>query len=172
MATATFDTLKFANTLKAAGMSAPLAEAQATAFGEALQVNLRDLVTKDDLKAAVDGLRAESKVLGDSLRQETKALGDGLRLEIKNLADTLRLEMKNQTDALRAEMAAIRADMKNIADAIRAESKNTADAIRHESKEADQRLRSEQVLIRWIVGVVLFSMAGIVVRYFALRGVP
>lgn len=161
MATATFDTLKFANTLKAAGVPAQQAEAQATAFGEALQVNLRDLVTKDDLKAAVDGLRQEIKAQGDLLRQEMKAL-----------ADVLRAEMKNQTDALRAEMNALRADTKGLFDALRADIKYIADAIRHESKEADQRLRSEQVLIRWIVGVVLFSMVGLVIRFFAFRGVP
>lgn len=44
----TFDTLKFANTLKAAG--APPAQAEeATAISEILEVNLKDFVTKEDM---------------------------------------------------------------------------------------------------------------------------
>ncbi|NOT12171.1 MAG: DUF1640 domain-containing protein [Methylococcaceae bacterium] len=49
MTTLTFDTLKFANTLKAAGVPPAQAEAEATALSEVLGVNLRDLVTKDDM---------------------------------------------------------------------------------------------------------------------------
>ncbi len=48
MAMATFDTLKFANTLKAAGV--PPAQAEAQAFAEVMQLNLKELVTRDDLK--------------------------------------------------------------------------------------------------------------------------
>lgn len=49
MATLTFDTLKFANRLKSAGYSSEQAEAQAEALSELIEVNLRDLATKDDL---------------------------------------------------------------------------------------------------------------------------
>jgi hypothetical protein len=59
MATATFDTLKFANKLKQAGVPDKQAEAEAEALAEALAVNLRDLVTKDDLQRAVEQLRRE-----------------------------------------------------------------------------------------------------------------
>jgi G3E family GTPase len=50
MAVATFDTLKFANTLKSAGVPDKQAEAQAVAFAEIIQVNMKDLATKDDLQ--------------------------------------------------------------------------------------------------------------------------
>lgn len=49
MTTVTFDTLKFANTLKAAGVPPAQAEAEAVAISEVLEVNLKDLVTKDDM---------------------------------------------------------------------------------------------------------------------------
>ena len=49
MTTITLDTLKFANTLKAAGVPPEQAEAEATAISEILEVNLKDLVTKDDM---------------------------------------------------------------------------------------------------------------------------
>ncbi len=47
MTTITFDTLKFANTLKAAGV--PPAQAEAVALSEVLEVNFKDLVTKKDM---------------------------------------------------------------------------------------------------------------------------
>ena len=49
MTTITFVTLKFANTLKAAGVPPEQAEAEATAISKILEVNLQDLVTKDDM---------------------------------------------------------------------------------------------------------------------------
>ena len=57
MATITFDTLKFANTLKDAGVPPAQAEAEAVALSEVLEVNLKELVTKDDLKYEVELLR-------------------------------------------------------------------------------------------------------------------
>ena len=59
MAIATFDTLKFANTLKTAGVPEKQAEAQAVAFAEIIQVNIKDLVTKEDLTRAVTELKQE-----------------------------------------------------------------------------------------------------------------
>lgn len=49
MATLTFDTLKFANKLKAAGLPPDQAEAQAEALAEVIELNIQDLVTKDGL---------------------------------------------------------------------------------------------------------------------------
>ena len=44
-----FDTLKYANRLKAAGMDPLLAEEQAAAMAEVLEINLQNLATKSDL---------------------------------------------------------------------------------------------------------------------------
>ncbi|MDR2925080.1 MAG: CCDC90 family protein [Azoarcus sp.] len=49
MTTITFDTLKFANTLKKAGFTPEQAEAQAEALSEVMEVNLKELATKGDL---------------------------------------------------------------------------------------------------------------------------
>jgi hypothetical protein len=49
MSALTFDTLKYANTLKAAGVSQAQAEAQAAALSEVMEVNLKELATKGDL---------------------------------------------------------------------------------------------------------------------------
>ena len=59
MATIMFDTLKFANTLKDAGVPSAQAEAEAKALSEVLEVNLKELVTKEDLHREIDTLRRE-----------------------------------------------------------------------------------------------------------------
>jgi len=47
----TFDTLKYANTLKKAGFTQEQAEAQASALSEVMEVNLKELATKGDIEA-------------------------------------------------------------------------------------------------------------------------
>ena len=59
MVTITFDTLKFANTLKEAGVPPAQAEAEAIALSEVLEVNLKELVTKEDLRHEVELLRRD-----------------------------------------------------------------------------------------------------------------
>ena len=50
MTTITFDTLKFANTLKTAGMPQAQAEAEASALADVFSANLQDLVTREHLQ--------------------------------------------------------------------------------------------------------------------------
>jgi hypothetical protein len=82
MAVATFDTLKFANTLKAAGVPEKQAEAQASAFAEVMQLNLKELVTKDDLKQ--EGREAEQRLNSriDAVAADVKALRAELKGEM------------------------------------------------------------------------------------------
>lgn len=57
MATITFDTMKFSYTLKEAGI--PSAQAEASSLSEVLEVNLKELVTKQDLHREFESLRRE-----------------------------------------------------------------------------------------------------------------
>lgn len=59
MVAITFDTLKYANTLKEAGVPSAQAEAEAKALSEVLEVNLKELVTKEDLHREIEILRRE-----------------------------------------------------------------------------------------------------------------
>jgi len=70
MATVTFDTLKFANQLKTAGVPAGHAEAEAKALSEIFETNLSELATKEDLHHEIGGLRHEIKEL--ELRIDTR----------------------------------------------------------------------------------------------------
>ena len=81
MSTLTFDTLKFANRLKIAGVPAIQAEAEADALSEVIETNLGELATKADLQQVETGLRHE---IGD-LRHEMKESASALRQEMSNM---------------------------------------------------------------------------------------
>lgn len=93
MSVATFDTLKFANTLKASGVPEKQAEAQAVAFAEVIQVNFKELVTKDDLdrvtQTGSDDLAAAVK----ELRQEINDVEQRLTAKIDNTASDLKVQL-------------------------------------------------------------------------------
>ena len=59
MSTLTFDTLKFANQLKTAGVPAIQAEAEAKALSEIFETNLSELVTKEDLRHEMSSMKFE-----------------------------------------------------------------------------------------------------------------
>lgn len=59
MASLTFDTLKFANTLKEAGVPPAQAEAEAKALAEVFEINLKELATQQDLKLLEANLRRD-----------------------------------------------------------------------------------------------------------------
>jgi hypothetical protein len=74
MATIAFDTLKFANTLKAAGVLPAQAEAEAAALAEVWEVNLKALATQEDIKREVDLLRRDMTALEQRLTIKLGAL--------------------------------------------------------------------------------------------------
>lgn len=63
MSIVAFDTLKYANRLKAAGVPPAQAEAEAEALSEALETNLADLVTKKDLQLELAPIRSDLMLL-------------------------------------------------------------------------------------------------------------
>jgi len=81
MSTLTFDTLKFANRLKTAGVPAVQAEAEADALSEVLETNLSELSTKTDLREVETGLRHE---IGD-LRKDMDARFAGVDAKLEKM---------------------------------------------------------------------------------------
>ena len=101
MAVATFDTLKFANSLKAAGVPDKQAEAEAAAISEALAANFRDLVTKEDLKNELLQLRTELKNDGLQLRTELKS-------DIRDTEQHLNAKIDTAVVSLKGEILTIK----------------------------------------------------------------
>jgi len=73
VATITFDTLKYSKRLKDAGVPDKQAEAEAEALAEVLEVNLKDLATKEDLKTL-------EQRLGDKINVIEQRLGDKITM--------------------------------------------------------------------------------------------
>ena len=81
MATIAFDTLKYSKRLKDAGVPDKQAEAEAEALAEVLEVNLKDLASRDDLKALEE--RLSIKITGSEERLSDKITMLEQRMTIK-----------------------------------------------------------------------------------------
>jgi hypothetical protein len=180
MAVATFDTLKFANTLKASGVPGPQAEAQAVAIAEVFRINFNELVTKDDLDRAVkllqggiDTLAKQTKADIDALAKQTKADIDALAKQTKADIDALAKQTKADIDALAKQT---RADLDQMAKELRAEIDRLGRDLRHEIKEESLKLtnqitrldgRMDRVL--WALGLIITLLTAVAVRLFFFK---
>jgi len=78
LSTATFDTLKFSETMRESGMP----EAQAKALSQALLEVTSELPTRQDLRAAVEELRNELRSESQSLRAEIQQIEPRLTIRL------------------------------------------------------------------------------------------
>ena len=74
-----FDSLTYANRLKAAGMDGGLAEVQASALTEVIQDHFHSLSTKQEVQQLSLDLRKEIQLQGQELRKDMQLL----RLEVQ-----------------------------------------------------------------------------------------
>ncbi len=79
MKAANFDSLTYANRLKAAGMDGGLAEVQASVMTEVIQDHFHTLSTKQELQQVSLDLRKEINLMGQDLRKDMQLL----RLEVQ-----------------------------------------------------------------------------------------
>ena len=125
-----FDTLKFADRLKEAGVAPPLAEAQARAISEAFGET--DVATRTDLQVVKTQLQADIW----ATKSEVQAIKSDLRAEIR---------------ATRSEVQAIKSDLQAEIQATKSEVQ--ADILNLRSDFRDQK--SELRIVKWMVGVVI-----------------
>jgi Tfp pilus assembly protein PilO len=92
MAAITFDTLKYANKLKAAGAESRIAEAEAEALAEVFELNLKEVATRDDLKQMEERLneRLDARLLQLEQRMIIK-LGGLMVVAIGTVATLVKL---------------------------------------------------------------------------------
>src|SRR5260363_267771 len=102
-----FDTLRVANRLKAVGVPSAQAEAEAEVLSEVFEVNLKELVTKEDLRATKEDLRRE---IGD-LRKDMDAKFAGVDAKLAAMEErsdakheSLRKDMDAKHESLRKDM--------------------------------------------------------------------
>src|SRR5260364_147057 len=100
MALPAFDTLRIANRLKAVGVPSAQAEAEAEVLSEVFEVNLKELATKEDLRATKEDLRCE---IGD-LRKDMDAKHESLRKDIDAKHESLRKDLFHEIRALESRL--------------------------------------------------------------------
>ena len=100
MKAANFDSLTYANRLKAAGMDGGLAEVQASVMTEVIQDHFHNLSTKQEVQQLSLDLRNEMNLMGQDLRKEMNLMGQDLRKEIQ----LLRLEVQKDMQLLEQRM--------------------------------------------------------------------
>ncbi len=88
MNAANFDSLSYANRLKAAGMDAGLAEVQASAMTEVIQGQSQNLSTKQEVQQ-----------LGQDLHKDMQSL----RVELQKDMQTLRVELQKDMQSVRVD---------------------------------------------------------------------
>jgi len=101
MSTLTFDTLKFANQLKTAGVPASHAEAEAKALSEVFEANWSELSTKADLREVETNLRYEIKQDIADLRKDMDARFAGVDARFAGVD----AKLEKTESALRQEMS-------------------------------------------------------------------
>ena len=88
MAPITFDTLKFANKLKSAGVLPEHVEAEAEALADIFEVNLKEVATKEDIKHLEE--RIDSKFIQLEQRMTIK-LGALMVIAVSAVATLVKL---------------------------------------------------------------------------------
>ena len=100
MKAANFDSLTYANRLKAAGMDGGLAEVQASALTEVIQDHFQSLSTKQEVQQLSLDLRKEIQLQGQDLRKDMQLQGQELRKDMQ----LLRLEVQKDIQLLEQRM--------------------------------------------------------------------
>ncbi|MDP5116474.1 MAG: hypothetical protein NWQ05_03810 [Burkholderiaceae bacterium] len=100
MKAANFDSLTYANRLKAAGMDGGLAEVQASALTEVIQDHFQSLSTKQEVQQLSLDLRKEIQLQGQDLRKDMQLQGQELRKDMQ----LLRLEVQKDMQLLEQRM--------------------------------------------------------------------
>ena len=100
MASATFDTLKFANALKAVGVPDKQAEAEAQVLSEVFSINFREVATKEDLKRLVADIDGKFR----ELEQRLTAKIDQNKTELTAKIEQLRLELTGKIEQLNSKI--------------------------------------------------------------------
>ena len=88
MSTITFDTLKFANTLKEAGVPDRQAEAESRALADAFAANSTELATKGDVRNEIELLRRDMLSMEQRL---TIKLGTFIAVAVASTAALVKL---------------------------------------------------------------------------------
>ncbi len=180
MATATFDTLKFANALKAVGVPDKQAEAEAQVLSEVFSINFREVTTKEDLKRAVADIEVKIREVEQRLLvkidQNTSKI-DQFRMELNAKIDLVDKKLDAKIDLLEKKLDAkidqTKTELSSKIDQVKTELSAKIELV---EKKLDAKMDSihlklsgEMILLRWMFGVVisfLVAMLALLIRVY------
>lgn len=164
MAIATVDTLKLSKTLKATGLTDDQAEVLASAFAEMVQVNFKDLATKDEverLATMIDQLARSFKAELDQhtrsfkaeLDQHTRSFKTELdRLATKEELDRVVNEFKSELERTKTEL---KRDIADVRTEFKSEMKLLKTELMNEINSKHDKTQSDIYHIKWMSSVSL-----------------
>ncbi len=144
MASATFDTLKFANALKAVGVPDKQAEAEAQVLSEVFSINFREVATKEDLKRLVADMDGKFRELEQRLTTKIDQNKSDLTFKID----------QNKSD-LTAKIEQVRLELIG-----QLEKLNSKIDVNH------AKVSGELILNRWMLGLLVSFAIGVIIRTF------
>lgn len=137
MATVTFDTLKFVEKLRAAGVSEAQAKAEAEALVSVLAEAIeQQLATKEDIR----GVKADIATLEKTLKADIATLEKTLKADMATLDKTLKADMATRDGEVKAGFKEVKADI--------------------------ILLKRDTYVIKWMMGMVLASVISLVLKAF------
>ena len=180
MATATFDTLKFANALKAVGVPDKQAEAEAQVLSEVFSINFREVTTKEDLKRAVADIEVKIREVEQRLLvkidQNTSKI-DQFRMELISKIDLVDKRLDAKIDQTKTELSSkidqVKTELSAKIDLVEKKLDAKIDQTKTETfakmDSIHLKLSVEMILLRWMFGVVisfLVAMLALLIRVY------
>ena len=144
MASATFDTLKFANALKAVGVPDKQAEAEASVLSEVFSINFREVATKEDLNRVVADIDGKLR----ELEQRLLAKIDQNKTELTAKIEQFRMELIGRIEQTNAKTELFRSEL------------NAKIDMNH------SKLSGDMILIRWMLGLLISFAVAVTIRVF------
>ena len=169
MATATFDTLKFANALKAVGVPDKQAEAEAQVLSEVFSINFREVTTKEDLKRAVADIEVKIREVEQRLLvkiDQNAAKIDQFRQELISKIDLAEKKLDAKIDLLEKKLDA---KIDQVKTELSAKIELVEKKLDAKMDSIQLKLSGEMILLRWMFGVVisfLVAMLALLIRVY------
>lgn len=166
MATVAFDTLKFAQNLRA---KAHLTTEQAEGFAEALSDTITDdLASKGDITL----VRREIKDSKTELRGEIQNVKTELRGEIEQLRGEIKdtkIELLGEISKVKSDMKDMRTELQTNMEKIKTELQTNMESIKTELKLDIAKLYGRFDLMQWMMGFILAGIAALVLKTYFMH---
>ncbi|WP_197328754.1 DUF1640 domain-containing protein [Ralstonia syzygii] len=160
MTSVAFDTLKYANRLKTAGVPPAQAEAEAEALAEAMDVQAR-AIHSEIKRERHEMATAHKRDLSDSEAHNDKVLA---RLEAK--VDKGFAEVRGEFVRIEAKMDKGLAEVRGEFVRIEAKMDKGLAEVRGELDKHSAEVKGELMLLKWMVGVIVTGIIALVAKAF------